>query len=353
MAILITGLQGSGKSYKAVYTIYYDRKKYSKIFTDIDGFKNFDNARFQNFSGLIKILEECYNSNVIEDKPFSDSIEILKKFGILDNEASKEKRTLIVVDEAQNHFGTAKKLSEVLLWFITQHRHLYIELILLTQKYNLLRSQYLIFNEFYEAVPPIKKISNKKFSYYFYASVPPNDKSYISTVSIPIEEKIFKLYQSGDKVVNPNPFKRFIFMFLIALVLLLGSLFYFFGTFGKETETEKAKKITETEIKYIGDDKKEVDSSLKVYRAVLWKEDDYFYIVGYNSAFDMLPTKLFNIVKKRYDFKILYSEDLEYRVLLWFEADERFLNFLGLEKEDKEILRTNVQNYNYIPKVSN
>ena len=49
MAVLIEGLQGSGKSYLASYRMHYDSDKYYKIFTNLDGIKETDKIELLDF----------------------------------------------------------------------------------------------------------------------------------------------------------------------------------------------------------------------------------------------------------------------------------------------------------------
>lgn len=333
--IAITGLPGSGKSYKAVHYIWKKHKEYEKIFCDIDGFKEFENARFQKFSEFRKIIEECYKDNVTEDKDFFSSIDILKNFGILSPNASKENRTLIIVDEAQNHFGTSAKISPSLVWLVTQHRHLYIELILLTQKYTLLRREYHLVNEFFEGVPPIKRISKKTFTYHSYASLPPSEKNYIGKTSIPVEQEVFNLYVSGDKVVNENPFTRFIWFFVLFVSMLIGGVYFFLNSFGTTSEELENDVKTSVRNTHARKDKEEKQEE-KMYIAVIDKNEHSFYIVNYGSTFNSLPLKMFEVVKQKFKIKSLYLEEDSLFMRVYFSANKDFLYFLSLEDKRKK-----------------
>jgi len=73
MAVLIQGLQGSGKSYKAVYDMHYEADKYYKIFTNIDGIKITDKIEILQFKDFMNTtLLEIYEQQVELDLSFDD-----------------------------------------------------------------------------------------------------------------------------------------------------------------------------------------------------------------------------------------------------------------------------------------
>ncbi len=259
MANLLVGIQGSGKSYKAVYDIYHNQGKYFKIFTNIDGIENDEFALKLDFNFFREqILRECYNKSVnmgvgveygdmtYEEKhelvtggsaSYDEAIDILKSSRILATDASEDSRTLIIVDEAQNYFD---KNDPVLKWFITQHRHLYIELYLITQVITNLHSAYKLFNVIYEAKPPIKQLNKKRIAYYEYASLPLSPANRSRSFSLPKEQEVFAVYKSGDKVESPNILLKFIFIFIGLILLLVAVVYFFRSTFFEHAQDKKS-----------------------------------------------------------------------------------------------------------------
>ena len=236
MAVLIEGLQGSGKSYYATYKMLHDADKYSKIFTNIDGIRNTDkilDLEFKKFTN--EILAECYRIQVVEDGDFQSSINFLQKMHILPQGVSRQNRILMVIDEAQNYFGKSVKLDPSLVWFITQHRHLYIELYLITQKYTLLRPDYHLFNVIYKAYPPIKQFSKSKIRYREYAGLPMSDENLSKKFTLPKEKEVFQMYISGDKVDSPSVLKKFIGYILFIILFIVGMFYLFLNQFGEDS----------------------------------------------------------------------------------------------------------------------
>jgi zona occludens toxin len=294
MAELITGLQGSGKSYYAMYKIYYEQNKYYKIFTNLDGLKQTDKIiplDFKKFTD--EILTECYNLIVTQSKEYQEVIEYLQRLYILPQNVSKENRILLVIDEAQNYFS---KKNPILSWFVTQHRHLYMELYLITQKYTLLHADYHLFNLAYNAFPPVKQFSKKSIAYKEFAGLPMSDDNFVRKFSLKKESKIFDMYVSGDKVDSPFILKKFIPLIIIFLAIIGGGIYYFTNVFGQPEpkkvleQKTKSKNPLDTKISTY------VDEEDKLYTIVVF--EDYFYIDDVGG--DYYPLKLLLYIKEHY-----------------------------------------------------
>ena len=340
MAVLIEGLQGSGKSYYATYKMLHDGDKYYRIHTNIDGIKEttqIKQLKFKEFQA--NILDEIYKIQVTEDGTFQDCIDYLVKKGILPKEPSKDNRVLLVIDEAQNFFGTAQKNSPTLEWFITQHRHLYIELYLITQKIGLLRPNYKLFNMCYRAYPPSRQFSKSSIKYEEYAGVP-STASLVRSFKLKKEQEVFDMYESGDKVDSPNILKIF---FIYGGLLALGIgllLMYFLSSFGGATKTEeKTKEViqqtittSKTEIHATAKEREDL-AEKKLFTFRVWN-DGYFSIdhVGKNY-----PIKLLTFFKKYYFKEVIDKIDMNYGLtILYVVCDKKLKDFAKEEKEEEK-----------------
>jgi len=338
MAVLIEGLQGSGKSYWASYRMYYDGDKYYKIYTNLDGIVETDKIELLEFKSFMNgTLKELYEQQVEMDLSFDECITILKEKEILPENASKDNRVLFVIDEAQNYFGKSVKLQPQLVWFITQHRHLFIELYLITQKYTLLRDDYKLFNLSYKAYPPVRQFSKNKIKYEEFAglSYPPTNK--VRSFTLPKEQKIFDMYVSGDKVESPNILKRFGVMFVFLLVFLVAIVYYFISNFIHDDTVEEqvtdildAPKIVQKKVVK----NKNIDTSLKLYTFVVW-EDGYFYIRGLDETVSY-PITFLKYIKDTYFVTVVEKEELMFRTMIYVLCDERLGEFLKPEEKEKE-----------------
>jgi len=341
MAILIQGLQGSGKSYKATYDMHYQSNKYHKIFTNIDGIKTTDKIELLQFKDFMNgTLLEIYEKQVELDLSFDDCIEDLQKADILPHNVSKDNRVLIVVDEAQNYFGKSVKLLPQLVWFITQHRHLFIELYLITQKYTLLRNDYHLFNLVYEAYPPVKQFSKGSIKYAEYAGLPLNDDNLSKKFNLKKEQKIFDMYVSGDKVESPNILRRYFVMFAFLALFVFFGFYYFLSTFGNQ-EPAKEIKTSSTVNAVISDTKVQnptIDKSTiikKFYTFIVWNDDAVFYIDGINDNKEY-PIKFLPFLKDEYFVKVIDKESDNWRTLIYVLCDVNMNSFLTESKENKK-----------------
>jgi zona occludens toxin len=275
MAKIVTGIQGSGKSYFAMYDIYTNQEKYFKVYSNLDKLRNTKTVHSLDFNSFVTYgLKECYKIMVTSNQgveadyekspreifnlitnqsaTFSDAIEHLKKIKLLPDLVSEDNRVLMIIDEAQDYFGKTVKISPELLWFITQHRHLYIEVVLLTQNVSLLRPDYKLFNEVYDAVPPTKQFDKNYFSYHQYAGLPIHEDNYVGKIKLKRLKEVFALYESGDKVDSPNILKRFIYMGVGAVVFALLMLYLLKDMLTPEKVETASKNST---IKLISDNK--------------------------------------------------------------------------------------------------
>ena len=267
MAKLITGIQGSGKSYKAMHEIATSGDKYYRVYSNLDKLINTRTIFSLDFNSFVTYgLKECFKIMVTNNKDleldeslsdeeifnlitsqnisYDDAIEYLQKIKVLPSVVNEDNRVLMIIDEAQDYFGKTAKLAPELLWFITQHRHLYIEIILLTQDISLIRPDYKLFNEIYVATPPIKQVDKRYFSYHQYAGLPIGEANYVGKIKLKREQQIFAMYKSGDKVENPNIWKRFIYMFIGAGLLIVISLYMLMDslTGGNDVVVQQEKK---------------------------------------------------------------------------------------------------------------
>lgn len=338
MAILITGLQGSGKSYKAMYDMYYDQDKYYKIFTNLDGLKQTQKILPLNFKKFTdEILTECHNLIVTQSKEYKYVIEYLQRIYMLPQDVSKDNRILLVIDEAQNYFN---KKNPILAWFITQHRHLFMELILITQKYTLLHADYHLFNLAYNAFPPVKQFIKSKIAYNEYAGLPMNNDNFVRKYSLKKEDKIFDMYVSGDKVKSPNILKRFIWVLVLALGVIITGIYYFKSIYGHTPEAPEIENKIITNNQNISLQNYTDDNEKRLYTIVIFA--DRFYIE--NIGEDRYPLKLLIYLKEHYFRTVI--EKIKYdrfRTVIYVICSTDMEN-LFRSKGNKSLLRSSVNN---------
>ena len=236
MITYLIGNPGSGKTYYAAYMIYqlflFEPKKtfltkfvkpkekpdYSFCYTNINEFKFELCDKFKKFD-----FDEFYLG--------LRNLYALYKTGATDNEVNEKAKELnlygcvFVLDECHNFFKDKK--DEILVWWLTYHRHLYQDIYLITQDLTLVNNEYKrIAEKFYRAVDSSRRLFSKKFRYEVYASYRLYKKDQLEIINIPFLQEVFDLYHSGQSS-NKKSFVRFYFLLAIVIFILLIFYFYF------------------------------------------------------------------------------------------------------------------------------
>ncbi len=238
MVFFLTGVPGSGKTY---YLVDYAEKQinkvdkktneklYLQVVHNISGYKNGFYVDFET-DYLPKIIElNAYYMSIKKDINKDDLlIKKAEDLGLY--------KILLIVDECHlyfiNDFSEKGKVRYyALLWFISYHRHLYIDIVLATQNLSLVDYKFKAFAEYFvKAIPAsmrfnINPFSAPKFTYnYFPDSKMWNETKY-KTEKIMAEKKIFDLYTSGDAVKKQKVYLQT--LGLIALSLLAMAFLWF------------------------------------------------------------------------------------------------------------------------------
>lgn len=229
MITFLLGRPGSGKSYYAVDKIFNnfstspnavkDKKfKYDICYTNINEF-NFDKVDnvfsldFDDLKVKLTLLHNLYKKKSTDE----ELIEKCKEFNL--------HNALFVIDEAHNFFDTR---DSVLVWWLSYHRHLYHEIILITQNLALIDSKYKSFSEFfYDAVSASLTFDKRYFNYRIYCSSRLTNASKAGTFKLKRNSEVFELYKSGDSVGTQNIILKVLFGSFIFLVISVSIFLYY------------------------------------------------------------------------------------------------------------------------------
>lgn len=301
MITYLIGNPGSGKTYYAVYKIYelFLNPKQDKVSNDyLLCYTNINQFKFELSDKFIKF----------EFDKFYDDLTTL--YGLYLDKADDKKlndrafelglhKVVIVLDEAHNFLKSKK--DEVLIWWLTYHRHLYQDIYLITQDLSLINPEYKRIAEyFYKAVDSSRRIFKNKLRYVIYGSYKLYNKDIYDKFQVPFNLEIYNLYHSGNNSNKGSVVqKMFLIAFIIFIILLV--VFYFFinsmqGSYDNKSKSSSNNQVTQSssqttpkslmsnakERKGANSDK-EAMSEIYVYDISCL--DDYCFIKGYKNQF--------------------------------------------------------------------
>lgn len=234
------GLQGSGKTLKAVNKLYdnfinpktKDKSEYDFALTNINefDFSKSDKINKLDFDVLYEKLVELYNISVVLKKTDTELNEKAKEYNLFN--------CLIIVDEAP-HYLTKEK-DTVLLWWIEYHRHMSQDIILITPNKARFRTEYRnSIHYFCKSVSAKYRLRKSVYRYAVFSNYNMNKDDFEHYDSFKVKPELFNLYVSG-KAINGTPV---IYYYLSAVIIILTLLGFFSLSFLKQFEPEKQQEI--------------------------------------------------------------------------------------------------------------
>jgi zona occludens toxin len=216
MISYIVGIPGSGKTALAVDHILKHKKdgKYATIYQNINQFdyKKIKNCVPLDWDKLYDNLSQLYL--LYKQKATDDELlQVADDFDLVN--------VLIVIDECHNYLD---KRDVVLVWWLSYHRHLSQDILLLTQNLALVDSKYKAFAEvFYKAIPPLLRWRHHILKYNLYSSskMTKTDKFEVFKLNTKTNN-VFKYYKSGENSKSkPIILKFFLVGFIVFIIVVL------------------------------------------------------------------------------------------------------------------------------------
>ncbi|WP_294931469.1 zonular occludens toxin domain-containing protein [Sulfurimonas sp.] len=358
MISFFVGVPGSGKTYYAVDKIFnnfstdIEAKKDKKATYEIcyTNINEFDFGKVENvypldFDDLKRKLTRLHQ--FYKDKKDDDFlIEKCKEYNIYN--------ALFIVDEAHNKFDADDK---VLIWWLSYHRHLFHEIILITQNLTLIRPKYKAFSEFfYKAFPQSLTLFKTHFKYNVYCNsrMALNAKS--GSIKIKRNKKVFELYKSGDSINSQNVILK-ILGFAIGLFIILIFLFYFYSESLKSSNTPGQNDLNNTASAVPYPQNFQTQNVSSYAPANIQNNSSSFnyqssklLVLSCNSSScyneDItLPVPLINHFIENSDLDLLYTNNINSNYLkIYLSSSERFYKFLISNKGEKEDEKKSISN---------
>lgn len=239
MIQFVTGVPGSGKSYYGIFNLAIN---FAKDLKDNKKFRSFALSKTKYKASLTNLnelkLDKFENVKPLDFNHFKIQLQKLYnlyKLGKTDSELEDEMKdedffyTLIILDECHNFLN---KDDEVLVWWLSYHRHFHQDIILITQDIPLVNTKYKAFTEFYyKAIPASRKLFNTQMVYHQFTAHQMFKTQKATTKKLPIVKEIFNLYGSGENNTQKSLVKHYLLIALIILIFLLFGGYYFISHF--------------------------------------------------------------------------------------------------------------------------
>ncbi len=362
----VVGNPGSGKTYFAVHEIYTNSQKYDYVYTNINGFdfEAFNNVKEFKFSNIYEHISHLYSIYSSHEDDFSNSdnnidlvlIEYCKKHDLY--------KSLFVIDEVHNVFK--EKNDNIITWWLTYHRHLFHEFILITQDLSLVNSEYKRIAEFfYKAVDGQKRLFQNRLKYVQYSNYRMYQNSIIKGggVELKKDDTIYKIYHSGE-YKKVNSFVAKYIKILIFLFILSGVILYFFldslssDSLDKPKPTNKiSKTVKSNKYNTSHNNKTKNNKQNNNQKQDILSSDEYVYYiscVGQNcyvgKNYNFIPySYVYGLFERLKPYRYVFSSHIvgETRFMAIFNVDV-FEKFKKKENKD-ETSEKFFNNASYVP----
>ncbi len=267
MISLITGHTGSGKTYLSIKLMLEDIKKDRVILTNIKLNIYDDNIHFFADDDLLALFLEF--AKIMEENPVQEVAKDKLR-------QHKYANSAIYVDEA--HFCGFRNKNEHLNSFLTIHRHMGLDIYLITQtSSNIWRNHLELVHKHYMALPSSSRIMPSLAKIRIYE--PYGSKDY-TLMNYKMKKEIFELYHSGKKEFSIN--KDFVKLGLI-LIVIIGLALYSYRSIGgflggkvPKKNTKSNDMNTSSSAVILDNIKKEPDIKSRIKICDDWRMTDFY-----------------------------------------------------------------------------
>jgi len=357
MIELTKGVPGSGKTYRAVYSLYanFGINK-DKIKTDKNFIYNNIDFAYTNINQIQTDKFEAETIKILDFEKFKIDIELLYKLQTsgTDDIALLETakgmnlaNCLIILDECHNYLG---KENAALVWWLTYHRHLNQQIYLITQALNLVNAKYKAIPEFfYSAIPSSRKLFGSTMAYNQYTDSRMSEKNKSGKKKIKFIQEIYDTYHSGENQQSENLIKKFgiyaILLFAMVTFIILMIQSYWAPKTKKEDRPINSRivnaQISKQNSKKTITSFNQNDNNIQIQ--ILCSSSSNICIFENKS----IPYKLYAQLKKDNKYKELYFEYISNTDFkkIYVNIDDKFMK---LFKEQYGVQNENNTNNNNI-----
>lgn len=336
MIQFVTGIPGSGKSYYGLFSIAIN---FNKTLQNNKKFKNFQLSKTKYKVALTNINEIKFESfenvkplNFEEFKSIITNLHNQYKLGKTDSELEEIAKdedffnTLIVLDECHNFMG---KDDEVLIWWLSYHRHFFQDIILITQDLPLVHKKYKAFSEFYyKAMPSSRKLFNTTMNYQQYNGSQMYKTQLALTKKLPILKEVFQLYGSGENNKQKSLVRHFLILAtIIFIIVLTAGVIYLKNFFGGATVEKDKIQSPQQSQKLISYSEKKTNNNL---------QNGDFYEMYCNFSYCFINSNIYEkkfileLLKNEYKAKMIAKSKYKF----YFQSEDKFNLFQKKSKKE-------------------
>ena len=336
MIQFVTGIPGSGKSYYGLFSIAINfnktlqnnkkfksfqlsKTKYKVALTNINEvkFDSFDNLKPLNWDDFKSIISKLYHQKIVLDKSDTELEQFVKDEDFY--------YSLIVLDECHNYLN---KDDEVLVWWLSYHRHFFQDIILITQDLPLVNKKYKAFSEFYyKAIPASRKLFNTQMIYQQYTAASMFKTQLALTKKLPILKEVFELYGSGENNKQKSLVKHFLLLaLLIFIIVLTAGTIYLKNFFGGGAVEQKSIKSPQEQQLVTYSNKKNIEPN----------DSGDFYEMYCNFSYCFINSNIYEkkfvleLLKNDYKAKIIAKSKYKF----YFQSQDKFNLFQKKSKKE-------------------
>jgi Zonular occludens toxin (Zot). len=259
MLTIIYGVPGSGKSYFAVWNI---KKTIEKEKDNIVLISNIENLKLPHLN-----LDDLIQQYGGIDNFFNVDCEFWK--------TDIDKKKILFIDECQKYFNK-KFFSSTVFFYFQYHRHLNVDIYLITQSYKVLPSELVVLSEIViQAVPASFRWFRSSFKYLIKDL---ETGEVVEKIDIPFKKDVAELYTSALVIQDNKKFtytQKYLFFSILLISVALFLLIFVFPKFFLSSFSKSSSQSPElSESSVSSQSPKPSESSVSSQSSVSSSDDD-------------------------------------------------------------------------------
>ncbi len=271
MIHIIEGVPGSGKTYYAVHYLIKNFYQYDDFY---DEYIEKENKNVLVITNIENLRIKHLNLDVLIERFTLEKFFTVENFERIQKQY-KVKNIVIIIDEAQRYFDR-KFYDKNVFYFFQYHRHLGVDIFLITQSKNTISKELVVLAEYIvKAIP--RSVQPNSFIYHFYDV----DGHKLFTKALKRDKNVFRAYSSfkTDELSKPKNVvktKLIVYGSLFAIsVVALFFVLHLFPSFYQTKQVVSSDNVdTSKSVKKQKNEKKDYEASFNQTIKLLKQSND-------------------------------------------------------------------------------